>query len=287
MSSNSPSPLSVTDAEPSKTNPAKERPVPQQPAVASSSELSLCVPRDAGRMTIAGLLNPAEIGGPSPSHQPSSSSSKSVCHLFPVSSLTALPNAELDTPSHKKYRRSYRRLPKEDVNAPKKPRTAYLSFVMDNRDKVARCNSDFGSVAKMLGKMWQELDPRTREQYFAQHAAELLNYNKALDQYKNTPEYWAYQQYLHQFMHTEEKAPRPVGRPRKHRPDKFREQTFQLILSPSAPPTTPHSRTSSSPEPGANPRSPAQPSTSFHPPQRLTYKFRVFPTQPRKPPPNS
>ncbi|KAJ1971123.1 hypothetical protein H4R34_005844, partial [Dimargaris verticillata] len=222
-------------------------------------------------MTIAGLLNPVEVGGPLPLHQPTNSLSDKMRHFIPVSSLVSLSNAELAAPAPKKYRRSYRRLPKEDTNAPKKPRTAYLSFVMDNRDKVAKSNSDFGSVAKTLGKMWQELDAQTREQYLAQHAAEMLDYNKALDQYKNTPEYWAYQQYLHQFMHTEEKAPRPVGRPRKPRPDEFREQTFQVALAPSAQSPATQPCQNSSPESSTCPTSPAQTAASFHLPQRLTH----------------
>merc|ERR1712223_1092672 len=50
---------------------------------------------------------------------------------------------------------------KKDPNAPKRPMSAYFLFMNATRPTVRKENPDasIGEVAKILGKMWGEIDP--------------------------------------------------------------------------------------------------------------------------------
>merc|ERR1712130_604679 len=52
---------------------------------------------------------------------------------------------------------------KKDPNAPKRPMSAYFLFMNATRPTVRKENPDasIGEVAKILGKMWGEIKPRT------------------------------------------------------------------------------------------------------------------------------
>jgi hypothetical protein len=56
----------------------------------------------------------------------------------------------------KKYRKQQRRIKK---NKPRSPLSAYMFYVMANRDTITRENPgiDFESIGRMLGKRWQTL----------------------------------------------------------------------------------------------------------------------------------
>mmetsp|Transcript_27051 Transcript_27051/g.65637 ORF Transcript_27051/g.65637 Transcript_27051/m.65637 type:complete len:607 (-) Transcript_27051:501-2321(-) len=56
---------------------------------------------------------------------------------------------------------------KKDPNAPKRPISSYLFFVMDTRPEVVAENPEakFTEVTKMLGARWQELSAKKRKKY--------------------------------------------------------------------------------------------------------------------------
>ncbi|KAJ1980760.1 hypothetical protein H4R34_002342 [Dimargaris verticillata] len=192
------------------------------PSVGSQTQLAYTHLRG---LSIPELLNPTDTTSPI---------SASSGHTSPTSAVTVQDegNSSGSEPaSPKKTRRSYRRYPKEDVHAPKKPRNAYLTFITEHRSRVKEPDMSFGATAKILGKMWQELDPLMRQHYLDRYDAELKDYERAMAQYKQTPQYQQYQTYYDTFMRTEKKAPRPVGRPRKRPSKEISQQTFQVDLS--------------------------------------------------------
>merc|ERR1712024_303195 len=56
---------------------------------------------------------------------------------------------------------------KKDPNAPKRPMSAYFLFMNENRPTVRRDNPDasIGEVAKILGKMWGEIEPEEKAKF--------------------------------------------------------------------------------------------------------------------------
>ncbi|KAJ1971302.1 hypothetical protein H4R35_005343, partial [Dimargaris xerosporica] len=97
-------------------------------------------------LSIPELLNPMNVTSPT---------SASSGHTSPTSTITAQGDgnsSESEPASSKKTRRSYRRYPKEDIYAPKKPRNAYLTFITEHRSLVKEPDMSFGATAKLLGK---------------------------------------------------------------------------------------------------------------------------------------
>merc|ERR1712226_473476 len=56
---------------------------------------------------------------------------------------------------------------KKDPNAPKRPMSAYFLFMNATRPTVRKENPDasIGEVAKILGKMWGEIEPEDKAKY--------------------------------------------------------------------------------------------------------------------------
>ncbi|KAJ1969510.1 hypothetical protein H4R35_006119, partial [Dimargaris xerosporica] len=142
----------------------------------------------------------------------------------------------------------------------------------------------FGATAKLLGKMWQELDPLVRQRYIDRYEAELKDYERALAQYKLTPQYQQYQTYYDSFMRTEKKAPRPVGRPRKRPSKEISQQTFQVDLSAVQIVNAPSPSQATTEKALTNVRQPWSVSTtaSNRPPSKSP---RTSPSQPTRAPP--
>lgn len=57
--------------------------------------------------------------------------------------------------------------PSRDPNAPKRPLSAFFWFCNDERPKFREKNPGYSAVAvsKELGRMWGEVDPKTKERY--------------------------------------------------------------------------------------------------------------------------
>jgi len=76
---------------------------------------------------------------------------------------------------------------KKDPNAPKRPLSAYLLWLGDNRAAIAKALPDghkFGDVAKAGGERWKEASAATKNKYEDQAKTLKEEYNKELEAYK-------------------------------------------------------------------------------------------------------
>jgi hypothetical protein len=73
----------------------------------------------------------------------------------------------------------------KDPNAPKKPKTGFMLFCDEARPKVMAKNPEekMGGVAKILGKLWGELDAKKKEKYEHLHEKEVERYKTEMDNY--------------------------------------------------------------------------------------------------------
>ena len=103
-----------------------------------------------------------------------------------------------------------------DSNAPERPPSAYVIFsnrkcfciqhVLDNthhsvevREDIKGQDLSFTEIAKIVGERWQILQSEVRETYEQQANASKEKYYAELAEYKKTPEYVQYQDYLIDF----------------------------------------------------------------------------------------
>ncbi|PSR81694.1 hypothetical protein BD289DRAFT_33579 [Coniella lustricola] len=96
-------------------------------------------------------------------------------------------------------KRKYRRHPKPDENAPERPPSAYVLFSNKMRDDLKGQNLTFTEIAKLVGENWQGLSQTEKEPFERQAQNAKEKYNNDLAQYKKTPEYKKYTQYLQDF----------------------------------------------------------------------------------------
>jgi hypothetical protein len=75
---------------------------------------------------------------------------------------------------------------KKDPNEPKKPKTGYLRFCDDNRKQVQTevKSNDVKLVSKELGRMWKELDAKTKAEYNEAFAKDNVTFKVNLQEYK-------------------------------------------------------------------------------------------------------
>lgn len=109
-----------------------------------------------------------------------------------------------------------------DENAPERPPSAYVLFsnsksattqsmeafsfqVMvltkktEMREDLKSQNLTFTEIAKLVGENWQNLPPAEKEAFESQANAAKEKYHRDLVEYKKTPEYRRYVQYLQDF----------------------------------------------------------------------------------------
>ncbi|KAK8114430.1 high mobility group protein- variant 1 [Apiospora kogelbergensis] len=96
-------------------------------------------------------------------------------------------------------KRKYRRHPKVDEHAPERPPSAYVLFSNKMRDDLKGQNLTFTEIAKLVGENWQNLDRNEKEPYETQAQEAKERYNREMAEYKKTPEYRAYCDYLQEF----------------------------------------------------------------------------------------
>ncbi|KAK9773725.1 hypothetical protein SCAR479_09671 [Seiridium cardinale] len=96
-------------------------------------------------------------------------------------------------------KRKYRRHPKPDENAPERPPSAYVLFSNKMRDDLKGQNLSFTEIAKLVGENWQSLDRSEKEPYETQAQELKETYNREMNDYKRTPEYRRYSEYLQDF----------------------------------------------------------------------------------------
>ncbi|KXJ95425.1 hypothetical protein Micbo1qcDRAFT_200833 [Microdochium bolleyi] len=96
-------------------------------------------------------------------------------------------------------KRKYRRHPKPDENAPERPPSAYVLFSNKMREDLKGRTLTFTEIAKLVGENWQSLTRAEREPYETQAQEDKERYNRELADYKKTPDYERYCEYLNEF----------------------------------------------------------------------------------------
>ncbi|KAI8359984.1 hypothetical protein BD560DRAFT_405106 [Blakeslea trispora] len=112
-------------------------------------------------------------------------------------------------------KRKYRRHPKPDRNAPVKPPSAYIMFSNDARAELKNKNLSFAELAKIVGDRWKNLSHLDKQAYERMAMRAKDEYLASLEQYRQTPQYHQYQEYLSEFKSKQDNANRMIGRARK------------------------------------------------------------------------
>lgn len=86
-------------------------------------------------------------------------------------------------------KRKYRRHPKRDKNAPKRPPSAYIMFSNDMRAKINDKSKTFTEMAKTIGELWKNLDPNKKQAYELEAMKAKDAYQIAMQQYRKTSEH--------------------------------------------------------------------------------------------------
>ncbi|KAL1393718.1 hypothetical protein HDK64DRAFT_249580 [Phyllosticta capitalensis] len=163
-------------------------------------------------------------------------------------------------------KRKYRRHPKPDENAPERPASAYVIFSNQMRETLKGQELTFTEIAKLVGERWQTLSPNSREACERQAATAKEKYYAELSEYKKTPEYAKYQEYLADFKakHSLPQSSTELKRPKADDNTKPARSTSNELFDKSArrrdsdayftQSTLLHRRSGSSPPPGPHPR---------------------------------
>ncbi|KAI8636867.1 hypothetical protein BD408DRAFT_486617 [Parasitella parasitica] len=121
----------------------------------------------------------------------------------------------IDTNESVPTKRKYRRHAKPDRNAPIKPPSAYIMFSNDSRAELKNQNLSFAELAKIVGDQWKNLSHMEKQSYERRAMRAKDEYLAALEQYRQTPQYHRYQEYLNEFKSKQNAANRIIGRARK------------------------------------------------------------------------
>ncbi|KAF2133839.1 hypothetical protein P153DRAFT_372395 [Dothidotthia symphoricarpi CBS 119687] len=135
--------------------------------------------------------------GPEPEPEPELSietTSLSTTALETLVRQTATP-----PPPQPREKRRYRRHPRPDSNAPKKPKTAYVNFADHLRTDPVVSQLSFVHIAREVGRRWQELQPEEKRVWESNAARAMQEFEAQMDEYKKTDEWRKYQVYLNDF----------------------------------------------------------------------------------------
>ncbi|KAF2138580.1 uncharacterized protein K452DRAFT_311513 [Aplosporella prunicola CBS 121167] len=105
-------------------------------------------------------------------------------------------------------KRKYRRKPRPDINAPKKPNTAYVNFAAELRADPSVNSLSFVAIAREVGRQWQALPMESRHAWESQAAKAMQEYEAQMDEYRTTENYRRYQNYLKGFRKQHEEKER-------------------------------------------------------------------------------
>lgn len=120
-------------------------------------------------------------------------------------------------------KRTYRRHPKKDPNAPEKWRSAYQLFRDDVNHELNGQEIPFSEMSKIHSKRWAELSDERRNMYFEQSKKDKDRYLQRMEQYEQTLEYRQYEEYLEEFYKQDSTVNR-VGRPKGARAAKTKDK---------------------------------------------------------------
>ncbi|KAL0078731.1 hypothetical protein J3Q64DRAFT_1643871 [Phycomyces blakesleeanus] len=112
-------------------------------------------------------------------------------------------------------KRTYRRHPRQDKNAPVKPPSAYIMFSNHARTELKDQNLTFSELAKIVGDRWKNLSFAEKQEYERTAMRAKDEYSAQFDRYRRTPEYKSHQEYLKEFKSAQFAVSRMVSRTRK------------------------------------------------------------------------
>ncbi|RAR05730.1 hmg box protein [Stemphylium lycopersici] len=116
------------------------------------------------------------------------------------------------TPPPREKRR-YRRHPRPDPNAPKKPKTAYVNFADELRTDPEVSQLSFVDIAREVGRRWQELPAEKKRTWESNAARAMQEFEAQMDEYKKTDSWRKYQSYLNDFKTQQSSASLGKQRP--------------------------------------------------------------------------
>ncbi|KAJ1801561.1 hypothetical protein LPJ59_000182 [Coemansia sp. RSA 2399] len=108
-------------------------------------------------------------------------------------------------------RRTYRRHPKKDPNAPEKWRSAYQLFRDDVNRELHGQDIPFSDMSKIHSRRWSELSKDLSVRYFEQSNRDKEDYLRKMAAYELTLEYKQYVEYLHNFYKQDSTVNRHEG----------------------------------------------------------------------------
>jgi hypothetical protein len=114
-----------------------------------------------------------------------------------VSLMTESKGAAAATQPHGR-KRKYRRHPKPDPNAPKRPLTAYAAFLIE-RQKDMSADISFTARAKEIGREWQMMPDGEKDQRMRDAQAEIAQYRATIIEYRQTEDFQRYKKYVEAF----------------------------------------------------------------------------------------
>ncbi|KAH8723444.1 hypothetical protein GQ44DRAFT_741056 [Phaeosphaeriaceae sp. PMI808] len=126
----------------------------------------------------------------------------------PISlSTSALETLTRQTTTPPREKRRYRRHPKADENAPKKPKTAYVNFADQLRTDPEVSQLSFVNIAREVGRRWQDLPAEQKRVWESNAARAMQEYEAQMDEYKRTDSWRKYQLYLNNFKLQQSQPP--------------------------------------------------------------------------------
>ncbi|KAF2458711.1 hypothetical protein BDY21DRAFT_341103 [Lineolata rhizophorae] len=96
-------------------------------------------------------------------------------------------------------KRRYRRHPKPDPNAPKRPKTGYVNFADHLRTDPTISSMPFADITKEVGRRWRELPQAEKLEWERKAAQAMQIYEFQMEAYRRTDQFKEYQNYLEDF----------------------------------------------------------------------------------------
>ena len=101
-------------------------------------------------------------------------------------------------------KRRYRRHPRPDPYAPKRPKTAYVMFADHVRTDPVVSSLSFTEISRAVGMRWQALPREEKYLWDIQAARAMQVYTQAMEQYRKTDAFREHQRYLAEFRRQHE-----------------------------------------------------------------------------------
>ncbi|KAF1983306.1 hypothetical protein K402DRAFT_176946 [Aulographum hederae CBS 113979] len=135
--------------------------------------------------------------------------------------------------NERRTKRKYKRHPKADKEAPKRPKTAYVNFADHLRTDPSIASLGFVDIAREVGRRWQNLDPEDKQSWEREAAQAVEEYDIQMEAYKRTDAYKHHQKYLQDFKKTEASKAQQPDCPKPSAVPSRRMSEASSVASPS------------------------------------------------------